>query len=133
MKANDELRLHGEPEPWARNMIVCMHPLGDQESLLQRLNMNAADCNACDIYWAYKGNLFFVSVFSSDKLGIDLRRNVNLEHPFSFTVRTSRCPLTTNDIDRTIDYLRNWVEAHTLEEACGTHCVATITLNDPLM
>ncbi len=130
MNSSKELKIYGKPETWSKHRIVCLHALADQSSLIEELGMKPDDCVLCDVYWDFKGYLFFISFNKSNLPGIDLQLKSDLEHPYSFVIKTSKGPLTKNMIEKGIDYLKGWVETQNLDVYHEVNSSVCILKND---
>ncbi len=115
MNSADEIKIYGNSEYWSKHRIVCIHALADQNWLLNKLCLQSEECNFCDVYWDFRGYLFLISFFQSDSPSIDLRLRPNLEHPFTFLIKTRKMPLTKCMIEKGIDYLKSWISTQNMD------------------
>ena len=108
----NELRIYGDLMPDTEYSLVTIHPLADEQDLLQRLNMLPEACQLCDLYWAYEKWLFFVSIACTPDQppNTKIHRKTGVRHGFSFTVRTHVCPLTTTTIQTMLRALAPWID-----------------------
>ncbi len=130
MNSSKDLKIYGKQESWSEYKIVCLHALADQSRLLKKLEMRPSDCMLCDVYWDFKGHLLFISFYNSNTPGIDLHLKPDIEHPFSFVVRTSKGPLTKDIIEKGVKFLKEWIELNTLEAYQIVNSTVCVLKND---
>ena len=96
----------GPPEVWSSYHIVAVHPLADLLPLLQKIDMQPADCILADMWWHFQGRLFLVCFSCDDETGVNLYRK---GERFTFYVRTRFRPLTTGAVNTGLVWLDGWL------------------------
>ena len=130
MLSSEQLAVYGQPEAWSRHIIVCLHALADQIELLEKLDMTIEESVVCDVYWDLKGLLFFISFNVSSSPGVYLYLKEDVEHPYSFSIKTTRKPLTRNVIDSGLDFLCQWINSNELKEYEDVDSVYCLSKNE---
>lgn len=110
-KLIEELQVYGDLLPNTVFQVVTLHPLADETKILERLDMQPNECASCDLYWVFKNEMFFVSIFSNSQENplVTYFFKPNVDHGHSFYVVTHVTPLYATTIETVLKYLSNWI------------------------
>lgn len=106
-----KLKMYGELADGTDFQIVTIHPLSDETKSLVKLGMKSEDVKLCDLYWAFKGKMFFVSIYFNK--GEDAKVSYYLKpytkDGYSFNVVTHHTPIDTEFVNKILNYLSLWI------------------------
>ncbi|MBL8194618.1 MAG: hypothetical protein JNM06_12560 [Blastocatellia bacterium] len=115
--AFDELKIYGELTPNISYDIVVLHPLADEQILLENLDLSPGDCTSCDLYWAWQQELFFVSIVSSQSQtpGVNYCKKSGIKFGgHNFVIFTNQCQISTSEVIKTLNFLSKYVAENKL-------------------
>jgi hypothetical protein len=91
--------------------VITLHPLADEPDILDALSMAPEECLSCDLYWAFRGRVVFVSVFSAEEPASAVYfLKENVYHPERFVVTTRDKPLRRRSVVSVVSHLCAWLE-----------------------
>jgi hypothetical protein len=93
---------------------VALHALADEIDLLNKLAITPQECTSCDIYWAYREEVFLVSVWCSTdkKTLVTYHRKDQRQAGHRFYVMTRQPCLSIKEINNTLSRLAAWLDNH---------------------